>query len=229
MAQRDLAADVPTCPDWTVRDALVHTGHVYLNKVANMRTMAKAEFAAVPAPAGGEIEWFRAAFDELVGELVTRGPDAAAYTWFPPDQTVGFWYRRMAQETAVHRVDVESAFGQVTPIAEDLAVDGIDEMLDLFVGGEWDPDSPDWGDVSHDAGAGTTTAVSAGDRAWWITLQPDRIGVTGEERPADARVTGSPSEVLLWLWGRLGDDALTVDGDAAVLRALRDRLTIAGQ
>ena len=39
----------------------------------------------------------------------------------------------MAQETAVHRVDVESGFDAVTPVDDELAVDGIDEVLDWFL------------------------------------------------------------------------------------------------
>ena len=230
LAERDLALDVPPCPGWTVRDALVHTGHVYLHKVANIRTQAKAEFPPVPAPESDEVKWFRAALDELVGELTSRAPDSPAYTWHPPDQTVGFWARRMAQETAVHRIDVESAFDQVTPIADDLALDGVDEFLDLFLGGDWELDADEWGDVSPQAGAGTTTAVSAGSHTWRITLHPERVDISRDGGPADARVTApDASTLLLWLWGRVDDEPVTASGDEVALSALRDRLTIAGQ
>ena len=41
----------------------------------------------------------------------------------------------MAQETVIHRLDAELALGApIAPIPEDLAVDGIDEVLKLFVG-----------------------------------------------------------------------------------------------
>ena len=42
-------------------------------------------------------------------------PAAPSWTWWPDDQTAGFWLRRMAQETAVHRVDVELPLGATTP------------------------------------------------------------------------------------------------------------------
>jgi hypothetical protein len=35
--------------------------------------------------------------------------------------------------------------------------------------------------------------------------------------------------VLLWRWGRRGDDAVSLHGDRAVLRAYRDRLVLATQ
>jgi uncharacterized protein (TIGR03083 family) len=233
IAGRDLDAAVPTCPGWTVRDALVHTGHVYQHKIANMRTQAPAEFPPRPAPERDEVAWFSAALDELVDELVTRGPDAPSYTWWPEDQTVGFWYRRMAQETAVHRVDVESAFDEITPVAEDLAVDGVDEVLVRFLGGDWtDQDEEGWGDVSPDGGAGQSIVVTTGTAGWRVTLHPDRIDVDADLPPGvngDATVTGDPSELLLWLWGRRPDSAVTLDGDPAAVSALRGRLYLASQ
>src|SRR5439155_8923348 len=60
-------------------------------------------------------------------------PGSHAATWFRPDQSVGFWIRRMAQETVVHRRDAELALGDPTPAAPDLAVDGIAELLDIFL------------------------------------------------------------------------------------------------
>jgi uncharacterized protein (TIGR03083 family) len=234
LAGRDLDAVVPTCPGWTVRDALVHTGHVYQHKVANMRTQAKAEWPPTPAPERDEVAWFHAALDELVDELVTRGPDAPSYTWWPEDQTVGFWYRRMAQETAVHRYDVESAFDAGTPVADDLAEDGIDELLDRFLSGDWSESVSveEWGDISPDAGAGQSIVVTTGTAAWRVTLHPDRIDVEADLAPGvtgDATVTGDPSELLLWLWGRRPDVAVTLDGDPAAISPLRGRLYIATQ
>jgi uncharacterized protein (TIGR03083 family) len=231
VAARGLDAVVPTCPGWTVRDALVHTGHVYLHKVVHMRTQARAEFPPEPAPERDEVQWFSAALETLVGELVARGPDAPSYTWWPADQTVGFWYRRMSQETAVHRYDVESAFDATTPVAEDLAVDGVDEMLERFLSGDWakNVDAEEWGDVSPEAGAGKSILVRTGTTAWRVALYPDRIDFERGASDGDASVTGEPSNVLLWLWGRVPDSAVTLAGDTGALAALRGRLHIAGQ
>ena len=45
-----------------------------------------------------------------------------------------FWIRRMAQETVIHRVDAELALGEpFAPIPDDLALDGIDEVLERFL------------------------------------------------------------------------------------------------
>ena len=142
--------------------------------------------------------WFRTRLEELVTELEERGPDAPAFTWYEPQQNVEFWYRRMAQETVVHRVDVESAFDQVTPVDDELAVDGIDEVLDWFLAYQAD-------DVGPDGPGRGTVAVRTGDHIWRVHLLPDDVELSREPGACDAVVSGEPSELLLWLWGRRPD------------------------
>jgi len=51
-----------------------------------------------------------------------------------PDRTVGFWIKRMAQETVIYRIDAELATRQtVASVPDELALDGIDERLKVFV------------------------------------------------------------------------------------------------
>jgi uncharacterized protein (TIGR03083 family) len=183
----------------------------------------------------------RETFARLLDELRSRGPDAPAYTWYPPDQTVGFWYRRMAQETAVHRVDVELAHEVATPVDAELATDGVDEVLALMLAG-------DWSNEPVDEAAGRTIHLAAGDRSWRIRLDRTEVEVaevTNGTRSADgaaranqaaaqrarddATVTGNPSDVLLWLWGRVPEERLTLNRDRPVVAALRRRLALATQ
>ena len=187
------------------------------------------EYGTPPADAD-PVTWFSASLDALLAILRERGPDAPAYTWWPEDQTVGFWYRRMAQETAVHRLDVEDGRGTPTAVDPELAVDGIDEVLDLFLREDWASlDEKEWEGVDPQAGAGATVAVRSGGKAWRSTLGPDAIPLDRSDGPADAAVAGEPEDVLLWLWGRRPDAPVTLDGDADVLAAFRDRLRIATQ
>lgn len=223
-----LDAVVPTCPGWTVRDLVEHLAQVYQHKIACTRLQRQPEDWPPPTPPGDPREWLSISRAELLELLLDRGPDAPSATWWPADQTVGFWYRRMAQETAVHRVDAESAAGAVTPVAADLAVDGIDEVLMIMLEGDWsDMSAEDWGEVSPDAGADKAVAVLGGDAIWRVQLHPERIGVEIGAGPADATVGGDPSEVLLWLWGRRPVDAVQVSGDHDAVTALRQRLVLA--
>jgi len=101
---------VPSCPGWTVADLVTHVGHVYLHKVAVMRDgewpdpWPPAELAAV-AP----LALLERGYRELTAEFAARRPIQTALTWYEPEQTVGFWIRRMAQETVVHRMDAQLA------------------------------------------------------------------------------------------------------------------------
>src|SRR5262245_24802824 len=227
-----LDAPIPSCPGWDVRACVDHTAQVYRNRIAGILLQRRPTPEEVEAmPAGAElVPWYTASLDALLTVLREHSPDDPAYTWWPPDQTVGFWYRRMAQETAVHRLDVEDGRGTPTPVDAELAVDGIDEVLDLFLGDDWATMDPkEWDGVDPGAGADATVAVRAGGQAWRSTLRPDAIGLQRGDGPADASVTGEPEAVLLWLWGRRPEDVVTLDGDAGVLAAYRDRLRIATQ
>lgn len=226
LASSGLVAEVPACPGWTVGEALVHTGEVYSHKVACMRLpggpQSTDDWDHGPVEGADAVEWFRERLDELTGELTARGPDAPSYTWYEPDQTVGFWFRRMAQETAVHRVDVESGYDVVSPVADDLAVDGIDEVLDWFLSYQNE-------DVGPDGPGRGTVAVRTGDHIWRTTLTPDEALLSRDPGPADAVVSGEPSELLLWLWGRRPDGAVVREGDEDLLRGFRERLRVVTQ
>jgi uncharacterized protein (TIGR03083 family) len=230
LARRGLDADVPTCPGWEVRDLVLHTAEVFQHKVACTRLGVMPENWPPPPPAGDPVDHLEASLTELVSVLREHGPEAPSATWWPDDQTVGFWYRRMAHEAAVHRVDAEAAFDEITAIAPDLAVDGVDEVLQLFLGGDWS-DQPDdgWRGVSPEAGAGLVTEVIAGEHSWRVTLHPDRVDVVEGPGEAVATVGGDPSAVMLWLWRRIPAELVEVAGDPDAVTALHDRLLLATQ
>ena len=232
-AAGDLDAPIPTCPGWDVRACVVHTGQVYRHKVACIRLRRRPgddEVEHAPPPGADEVRWFTEGLDALLAELRAHSPADPAYSWWAPEQNVGFWYRRMAQESAVHRIDVEDGRGTPTPVDPELAVDGIDEVLERFLAEDWADEPPEaWGGVDPRAGEGRTVAVRAGGRVWRSTLGPDTIPLVRDDGPADGTVAGEPEPVLLWLWGRRPDAAVSLEGDRAVLGAYRDRLVLATQ
>src|SRR6201992_1927777 len=127
----ELTATVPSCPGWTVSDLVRHLAEVYLHKATLMHTgVNRGECPPPPLPAEAPLAALGRAYGALRAEFRTRGAGQAAPTWYGPDQTVGFWIRRMAQETVIHRIDAELAAGlPVTPVPDDLAADGVDEVL----------------------------------------------------------------------------------------------------
>jgi uncharacterized protein (TIGR03083 family) len=227
IAARDLTAAVPSCPGWSVEDLVRHVAEVYLHKTECMRLGAFPK----PWPPDTSTEEPLALLDRsyaaLVAEFAARSPDAPTATWYKPDQTVGFWIRRMAQETVVHRIDAELALGEpVSPVPADLALDGVDEVLERFLSyatEEW-PD--DFGD-HLDGCDGRAVLVSAGERSWLVRLDPGVVRVgPGSEADAAAKVAGDPHAALLWLWRRAANDAVTVEGDPTLVAKLRELLGI---
>jgi MDMPI C-terminal domain/Mycothiol maleylpyruvate isomerase N-terminal domain len=92
-----------------------------------------------------------------------------------PDQTAGFWRRRMAQETVVHRVDAESAHGRASPVPAALAAETGDrwQVRLLPTGIEVGP-----GQATADASA----AGGAADLLLWLWGRgpADPLGRTGD-------------------------------------------------
>ena len=220
VADQGLGQPVPSCPGWSVGDAVAHTGEVYHHKVTCTRLQAAPD--PWPPPEFAEREP-RELFDDGLGQLLdlfaTSGPEAQSRTWWPPDQSVGFWIRRMALETAVHRVDVELGHGVPTPVDADLALDGIDELLVMMISGD------DWAEHGTSEPVDAAVRITAPGRSWTVQADADAILVhrSAVGEPA-VELAGEASEVFLWLWGRAGPAPLAVTGDASAAEALRRRI-----
>ncbi|MBO0828186.1 MAG: maleylpyruvate isomerase family mycothiol-dependent enzyme [Streptosporangiales bacterium] len=214
-----LGAPVPSCPGWTVDDLAEHVAYVYGHKVVCILEQRPPESWPPARPEGDVLDWLRGSRDRLVAEFESHRPGDPSYTPHAPDQTVGYWYRRMALETAVHRVDAELAAGTPSPVADDLAVDGVDEILDVFLSRDWSGDPQ--------PGSAASVELLTGGGAWEVALLPDSVVCSPPTgRDVEATVEGAPSELLLWLWGRAPDSAVRVTGEPDAVRVLRDRLRL---
>jgi len=233
-AGADLTAIVPSCPDWTVADLVRHVGVVYLHKVECMRLGTHPELWPPPGVNDEDpLALLDRSYAALTAEFAARDLESFAFTWYAPDQTVGFWIRRMAQETAIHRVDAELGAGApIAPIPADLALDGIDEFLVAFVeyGSRAWPD--EYGDVLATAD-GRSVRVETPDAAWLVRPTPEAVEVSAADAAdgtaAEAVVRGEPANLLLWLWNRAGDDVVTVSGATDAVAYLRKVLAAGAQ
>jgi uncharacterized protein (TIGR03083 family) len=237
VAARDLTAPVPSCPGWTVTDLVRHVAQVYLHKAEAIRLGEWPE--PWPPDFSGEepIALLERAHAALMAQFAAHSPADKAMTWHGPDQTVGFWIRRMAQETLIHRVDAELALGEpVAPIPDDVAVDGIDELLQIFLSYGVDAWTEEF-EATLAKSSGHNVGVHVRGAEWLIETGPSEVAVTtafGEavpwiaQRDHDAVVSGPTGEVLRWLWNR-GGDTVTVRGDLAAIAELRELLVIASQ
>jgi uncharacterized protein (TIGR03083 family) len=225
----ELAAKVPTCPEWTVADLEDHVATDYLHKAETMRLGAFPEEWPPQRDPEPPAAYLRRAYEAMAEQFASRAPGDHATTWYPPDQTVGFWIRRMAHESVIHRIDGELSLGaDRAAIPEDLAIDGIDEVLTttlVYSAQEW-PEDFEGGLPAK----GETALLRAADAAWLITFGE---GVTVDRDAAgavaDVTLTGDPASVLLWVWRRADAGTLTEQGNEVVAAKLREFLRCATQ
>ena len=125
----------PSCGDWTLEALIAHCATVW-TFVAQQHLSRSARSTQPPSPSlpvpcrsGMHAD----AFSALTDLMTERAPDAEAWTWDPDQQSMSFWWRRMAHEATMHRWDAEAALGITpAPIAPELAVDGVDELFDVY-------------------------------------------------------------------------------------------------
>ena len=223
-------AVVPTCPEWSMRDLVLHQGEVH-RWAALVVAEGIAKPSAVPADHVGPlpddeqlVAWFTDGLERLLGALAEAADDLEAFTFLADAPSPAlFWSRRQAHETEMHRVDAESALHVLTPFDPASAVDGIDEMLVGFVPRKHTPfhlDPPRTLAVhATDAGSGWHLEISDGPA---VTRRID----PGDPSVADCTVRGSASDVYLALWNRQGLEPLEITGDADVFAAFRTSVRI---
>jgi uncharacterized protein (TIGR03083 family) len=227
-ARRNLGAPVPTCPAWTAADLVRHVAVVYLHKAEAMRRKAFPDPWPPPGVNDEEpVALLDRSYAELRAEFSKRSPDEPTVTWYDPEQDVGFWIRRMAQEAVIHRVDAElAAGGEASAIPSDLALDGVDEVLVRFLSYDttnYAQHIPELAECD-----GRSVRVRADGGAWMLELTPKGVRVT-DGGEAAATVAGAPDRMLLGLWRRAGDETISIDGDTALVAQLRTLLGVATQ
>lgn len=220
-AGADLAAPVPAAPGWDTTQLLRHVGLIHTRTSVILRTgtmeRPTRENGMLPAaPREGVLDWYREALAGVVADLrALDDPDRPVYAFSPAHRRAGFWPRRMAQETTVHRVDAEQAVARpVGPIDPALAVDGVDEVFGVFV--------PVFG-AARSPGDGRTVHLHATDAEgeWLIRFAEGDVEVEVGHAKGDAAVRGPAADLLLWLWGRRPLEGLEVFGDRGAAEALR--------
>ena len=222
--------DVPCCPGWRVSDLIGHVAALH-SLVAEWVTNGRRPdtWQREPLPGQSLHDWVRAGSDRLLDAVATVDHATPSSTWSPYDQSVGFWVRRMAHETVVHRVDLEQSLGIDWAVDPLVAVDGIDEVLTLWLSGR----------MPHGrTGSGRTVRVRAfgaeDDPVLDQVVRPydSSVHFCAYEPGVrvDTEVSGPASAVWAWCWGRT-DDAHPVEvvGDPDAAGELREILALAEQ
>lgn len=240
----DPAAPVPSCPDWTVHDLVVHLGTVNwwggavvreATPDTRTRGMSGVKRSAPAATEGAAAlaDWYADLATEMLGTFTDTAPDAPAWT-FPGPGRADFWPRRQLHETLVHRWDLENALhgaAATTPVSEDVAVDTVDEFctvmrphmaahvppLAVTLRLRAVPHGPEGAAGGLAAGAEPAGAGALGAVEWEVPAS----GGVGADPTGVVEVAGPPETLALLVWGRVGADAagLEITGDRAGLDA----------
>jgi uncharacterized protein (TIGR03083 family) len=213
-----LEAPVPTCPDWTVADLARHQGRVF-RWISGMVQAGTQEFVSPKelneqAETADPLPWVEEGAEQALAILKGADPEAAVWNWLEQGPAPArFWWRRMAHETVIHRVDAEAAAGVDSPVEPaELASDGIDEFL-AFVQVRNKPEALETlGGSFH-----FHTTDVAGE--WMVVFGDGGVAVTREHAKADVAVRGPASDLELFLYNRRGSDGLELFGDPAKIAA----------
>lgn len=188
VARQTADAPVPSCPGWGVADLYRHLGSVQSWVLSALQLVGSADR---PAPRSRELDTGRDAFadfvasaPELLDRLQSTDPELSSWNFGPPPRLAAFWFRRQNMEHLVHAEDLAQALGVAAPdIPEQLALDGVDEVLSVLV-----PQRVRAGLVQD---LNESLAFESAGRHW-------QLG-TGEP---SATLSAEPNTLFLGLWRR---------------------------
>lgn len=192
-AAGNLGVQVEHCPDWTVAQLVSHIGDVqwFWSEILTHRftDRAQVDLAQRPTEHQDPIAWFRSQSTRLTEAFAAAIDTDHIWTWWEPQQHVGFVRRRQLIEVAIHGWDARNATGNTTgtppvPIPIDVSVLGLAEFIDVMSQ-----------DLRVDAPAPTPITLLCTDSSWTGTLFD---GCTG----SPTTLTGTASDLLLTLWSR---------------------------
>jgi uncharacterized protein (TIGR03083 family) len=225
----DPARPVPTCPGWTLAELTAHVGfgHRWAATIVERRATGpvphgEADDLEVPPEADARSAWLLAGARRLGDAVRDLGPGTAVWTW-AADRTAGFWLRKIAHDTLVHRLDAELAVGRDLEVAADLAADGVSDLLgSIATLSPADSIDPQFADLRGDGETLHFHATEEGLGAageWLVRRTPSAVAWEHRHGEADVAVRGPALDLLLVLSRRAapGDTALEVAGDGRLL------------
>jgi uncharacterized protein (TIGR03083 family) len=224
LATADPDVQCPTCPDWSVADLLWHltSVHYFWAGVLARNARTEADLAAIeqskparPTDMADLLALREQATTALLEQLDRLDDNEPRWSWWPPDQTVGFTRRMQTFEATMHRVDAELTAGLPTgPIAPDVAAGAIDHAVDVMWG--WLPEGS-----TYEARAVVEFVASDVDQRWLVevgTASGSPRAVRATVGKPTATVTAPVVDLALWAWTRGG--TVEIAGDKASVAAL---------
>ena len=215
LAGADPDGRCPTCPDWTAADLLWHLTevHFFWAEILARRAISEDALPGIeaskpqrPNDIADMLTVREEATAQLLRQLAEREDAEPCWSWWPPDQTVGFTRRMQTYEATMHRVDAQLTAGlPVTPPAADVAAGAVDHAVDVMWG--WLPDG-----ASYEPAEVVQFIATDIERHWLVEVGSWRAR-DGSTWPRAVRADcGAPSSTIsapvadlaLWAWTRGG-------------------------
>jgi uncharacterized protein (TIGR03083 family) len=219
----DLSRPAPTCPGWNVSQLMRHVdgGLRWAAEIVSTRAATPPPDVALRDLAGATDEdpallsaSLTAAGQLLAGTLTDAGP--TAQMWCPVEGGgAAFYARRFAHESAIHRADAAIGLGLDFAMDTDVAVDGVDEWLELG-SLPFHFDVHPW--MRELLGPDRAVGLRATDTGtvWVLDLTGDVIAWRRSNEQTAAEIRGPVTDLLLTIYRRLPVDSgrIEVTGDA---------------
>jgi len=225
---------VPSCPGWVVTDLILHLGVVH-------RIVARVIGERIQQPRGGGdwswlglaeewkgwlppgrapqrspvpaglLGWFHDGAADLTERFRSADPGEQVWTW-SADHTVGFWQRMQAIEAAVHRWDAGNAMGAARPLDAALAADAIGQTFEVMA-----PMRRTVGKAPAGRGERFLFQRTDGPGTWLVQFDGDAVLVGAPGGHHDIQISGTASDLALFLWQRAVPGKLDVQGDTSLI------------
>jgi uncharacterized protein (TIGR03083 family) len=217
----DPGTPVLTCPGWNMNQLLKHVGrgHRWAAQIVAERRLEPPDPRQVrdgkpPEDPDAATEWLNAGARLVINAVDHVGADARVWTFTGP-RPAGWWIRRRAHETTVHRADAVLASGGEFEVSAEVASDAVSEWIDMATQSRTQP---------RPLGRGLTLHLHATDDGlgptgeWTITHDEDGLDWSHSHAKGEAAVRGRASDLLLALTRRrsAADAGVELFGDADV-------------
>jgi uncharacterized protein (TIGR03083 family) len=194
----ELDLPVPSCPEWTLGDLVFHIGSVHATWAKIIEEASPNTHHQHPVDDVTDdllVVWFKNHTKALLKSMAEAVPEARCWTWWGEPRTVLAVERHQVQEAAIHLWDVQNSLGAAPALDRDIARDGVAEFL--LVQREF---------MTLPTDARISLVANDAPESWFV-------GAPGAH---DVALTGSSSDVVLVLHGRLAMSALDVVGDVGI-------------
>ncbi|WP_030672141.1 maleylpyruvate isomerase family mycothiol-dependent enzyme [Streptomyces rimosus] len=227
LADADPSATVPTCPDWSLRDLVVHLGRAQRWYEANVRARAAEPLPFVQEGPAGDAgpaalgAWLTEGASRLAETLQEAGPDQEMWAWGESHRT-GFWARRAVHETLVHRADAAAATKRGFTADPWVAADAVDEWLEMLSSPHARTRKPRLAELrgpGRSIHLHATDAVAGLNGEWVVEFGEDGFTWRRGHAKATVALRGPVVDVLRVFYRRLPADSDRVEvlGDARLL------------